>query len=481
MKPDNALPAHPSAALLPPQRVLIVEDNADTRTTLQELLELSLKLEVDTAGDGAQGLAMLQAKPYSLVITDLRMPKMSGMKMLEEIQRLELPVSCIVTTGHGSIADAVQAMRMGAYDFLTKPPDPQHLCLLVQRALAERALRDEVLALRQELQGKHSFKNVLSKNARMHEIFELIGHVAETATTVLIQGETGTGKEQLARAIHAASGHQREGQFIAINCAAIPETLLESELFGHEKGSFTGATAQRQGRFELADGGTLFLDEVGDIPSVMQIKLLRVLQERRFERIGGSESIHSDFRLIAATNQPLQKLVADGKFREDLFYRLNVVQIELPPLRDRQEDIPLLAMYFAQKFARPGQPVAQINPEAMEKLLAYEWPGNIRQLENAMERACITAPDSVITPAHLHLDTPSKQLLKGQQSIDLSRPLTEQLAELTAKFEKRYLRKALKRTRGHVGRCAKITGLSRRSITDKISQYGIDKQEFKEP
>lgn len=463
------------------QRLLVVEDNEDTRTSLKELLELSLHLTVDSAEDGQQALKMLEAQPYSVMITDLRMPKMSGMKLIEEVLNRKLPVTSIVTTGHGSIQDAVQAMRMGAYDFLTKPADPQHLVLLVKRALEERALRDEVVALREQLQNKHSFKNVLSKSPKMMEIFDLIGHISSTATTVLIQGETGTGKEQLARAVHDASAQYRSGPFIAINCAAIPETLLESELFGHEKGSFTGASTQRKGRFEMANGGTLFLDEVGDIPSVMQIKLLRVLQERKFERIGGSETIESDFRLIAATNQPLAKLVSQNKFREDLYYRLNVVQIELPPLRDRPEDITLLTTHFTQKYARPGHPPAQLTAEAMDLLLNFTWPGNIRQLENAIERACITASDGIITPKQLPLESRTGSSSSGSKmSVDISRPLPDQLSEVTSAFEKRYLRKMMKKTRGHVGRCAKLSGLSRRSITDKISQYGIDKSEFKE-
>lgn len=462
------------------QRVLVVEDEVDTRTSMQELLQLSLKIEVDVAADGEAALKLLETRDYSVVITDLRMPRMPGMKLIEEVQARRMPVTVIVTTGHGSIQDAVKAMRMGAYDFLTKPADPQHLCLLVKRALEERALRDEVISLREKLQARHSFKNVLSKNAKMHEIFELIGHVASSNTTVLIQGETGTGKEQLARAIHEASASHRKGSFVAINCAAIPETLLESELFGHEKGSFTGAATQRKGRFELADGGTLFLDEVGDIPANMQIKLLRVLQERRFERIGGTETIESDFRLIAATNQSLTKLVAQGKFREDLYYRLNVVQIELPPLRERPEDIALLTAHFTQKYAKLGAQPLLVSPEGMELLMNYEWPGNIRQLENAIERACITAPDGLITPQHLPLDQKHIGTNKSPIPIDINRPLPEQLNELTASFEKRYLQRVLKKTHGHVGRCAKISGLSRRSITDKIAHYGIDKSQFKE-
>jgi DNA-binding NtrC family response regulator len=312
----------------------------------------------------------------------------------------------------------------------------------------------------------------------MLEIFDLIGHISTTTTTVLIEGETGTGKEQIARAIHQASSAMRKGLLVAINCAALPETLLESELLGHEKGSFTGATTQRKGRFEQAHGGTLFLDEVGDIPLSMQVKLLRVLQERRFERVGGTDSIEVDVRVIGATNRPLQRLVKEGKFREDLFYRLNVVKIDLPPLRDRLEDIPLLATYFAEKYSRPGQPPCQVTPEAMERLLGHNWPGNIRQLENALERACVTARDGLIHPENLPPELMGTSQPRVPSHIDLSRSLPEQLADVVAHFEERYLRKALKKTHGHVGRSATISGLSRRSVTEKISLYKIDRTSY---
>jgi DNA-binding NtrC family response regulator len=464
----------------PLQRVLVVEDLEDTRASLQELLQMSLKLEVDTAEDGASALALLRQKPYSLVITDLRMPKLSGMKLLEAIQNERIPVTVIVTTGHGSVKDAVEAMRMGAYDFLTKPPDPQHLCLLVQRALRERALQDEVAALRQQLSKQHSFQNVLSRSRKMIDVFELISHIADTNATVIINGETGTGKEQVARAIHQASGLHRTGPFVAVNCGALNENLLESELFGHEKGSYTGADRKRIGRFELAHQGTLFLDEIGDVPMSMQIKLLRVLQERRFERVGGTEQIDVDVRVIAATHQDMEKLVKEGKFREDLYYRLNVVRIDLPPLRERVEDIPVLVESFCEKFARPNQKPPTVSAEAMEMLSKCPWPGNVRQLENAIERACVTARDGIIRVKDLPPDVGRRP--EGQKNpfrVDLTRKLPEQLAELVAFFEKRYIIRALRRTRGHVGKCAKITGLSRRSITDKISQYNIDKKEFK--
>jgi len=462
------------------QRILVVEDLEDARATLCELLETALGLQVDAAEDGARGIEMLGRNSYSLVVTDLQMPKLGGMKLLEHIQAKKIPVTVIVTTGHGSIKDAVAAMQFGAYDFLTKPADPDKLCLLVQRALKERALQDEVASLRAQLQGRHSFQNVLSKSSKMHDVFELIGNIAGTTSTVLIIGETGTGKEQIARAIHQASSENRSGQMVAVNCAAVPESLLESELFGHEKGSFTGAIAQRKGRFEQANKGTLFLDEVGDIPLHMQVKLLRVIQERRIERVGGTEPINIEVRLIAATHRSLDKMVRDGAFREDLYYRLNVIRIELPPLRDRLEDVPLLALHFAQKYSRGNTP-PEVDPAAMQILLDYSWPGNVRQLENAIERACVTSRDGVILPANLPPDltnasTPGKL---SPFSVDLARSLPEQMAEITGKFEERYLRKALRKTRGHVGKCAKITGLSRRSVTDKIAHYKIDKEEFK--
>lgn len=475
----HAKSAHAADATTPKRRILVAEDNEDTRLSLKKLLELALPVEVDTVADGNQALEALIERPYSILLTDLKMPKMSGMHLIQEVQERRLPVTVIVTTGFGSIDEAVQAMQLGAYNFLTKPPKAEHLCLIVRRALQERTLLDEVTSLRERLHNRYSFHNILTKNPKMHAVFELIGHVAQTSSTVLIEGDTGTGKEQVARAIHESSP-KRTGPMIAVNCAAVPETLLESELFGHEKGAFTSAVGQRKGRFELSDGGTLFLDEVGDVPAAMQAKLLRVLQERRFERVGGTETIEVDVRVIAATNRSLQKMVADGKFREDLYYRLNVVKIDLPPLRDRAEDIPLLAMHFAEKYARSGTRPKQIDPEAMEILLHYRWPGNIRELENAMERACVTSRDDWIRAENLPPEVLDPARTPPPAPIDLSRPLTDQLHELTAAFEERYLRQALAKTQGHVGRAAAIAGMSRRSISDKIIQYKIDRSKLKE-
>jgi DNA-binding NtrC family response regulator len=460
------------------RRVLIVEDNETACKQIQVFLETDPLISVDTASNGSEALKKLNERAYSVVVTDLKMPRIDGMQLLEEVQKQKLPVDVIITTGFGTVDHAVQAIKMGAADFLTKPLNLEHLKLVVQRALRERALEDEVTALREELQGQNAFHSILSKSARMHDVFELISHVAETISTVLIFGETGTGKELVARAVHEASPRRRL-PFVAVNCAALPESLLESELFGHEKGAFTSAVGQRKGRFEMAHGGTIFLDEVGEIPLAMQAKLLRVLQERRFERVGGTQTIETDVRVIAATNRDLLGLHKQGKFREDLYYRLNVVKIDLPPLCERAEDIPLLAEHFVQKFSRPDAPPKTISPEAMEALIQFRWPGNIRELENAIERACVTSRDGVLRPENLPADVLRPSRPRYQLPVDVSRPLTEQLTELTAAFEERYLRRALKRTGAHIGRTARLTGLSRRTITEKLALYQINKNDFK--
>ncbi|CAN5243415.1 acetoacetate metabolism transcriptional regulator AtoC [soil metagenome] len=467
------------------QQILVVEDMEDARTTLQQLLKLSLKIPVDVASNGVDALKMLIDTPYSLVITDLRMPKMSGMQMINEIEQRQLPVTVIVTTGHGSIIDAVQAMQQGAYDFLSKPVDPDHLVAMVKRALRERSLQDEVVALRQQLGDRYQFRDVLSKSPKMMSVFDLVSQVAQSNSTVLITGETGTGKEMIARAIHDASGARRSGPLVAVNCAAIPESLIESELFGHEKGSFTGAISQRKGRFEQASGGTLFLDEIGDLPPSMQVKLLRVLQERRIERVGGSEPITIDVRLVSATHRSLEKLVAEGTFREDLYYRLNVIKIELPPLRERPEDIALLANHFVQKYRRPGSIEPTIDPEAMAFLLDAPWPGNVRQLENAIERACVTCREMILRenlPPDIASAVPATPVATVKRSdgvADLSHPLAEQIAEVTRRLEEDFIRTALKKTHGNIGLCADLCGLSRRSITEKLHVYNIDKTQYK--
>ncbi len=462
------------------RRILLADDSKATSEQLQTLLQAGGQFKVDTVADGEAAYQALQEHPYSILLTDLKMPRLDGMMLIERVQERKLPVTIVVMTGYGSIDQAVQAMRAGAYDYLTKPVDSEHLRLVIERILRERTLQDEVLQLRQRLQEQYSFRGVLSVNPKMHAVFELIRSVAQTTTTVLIEGETGTGKEQVARAIHDASSTLRSGPFVAINCAALPETLLESELFGHEKGSFTGAIGQRVGRFEQANGGTLFLDEVGDIPTTMQAKLLRVLQERRFERVGGTASLEVDVRVIAATNRGLPEMVEKGRFREDLYYRLHVIKIDLPPLRERPEDIPLLATHFAGKHARLGERPPTFTPQAMEKLLNHAWPGNIRELENAIERACVTLREACIRIEDLPLEVLRVRSGDAGPRVDLSKPLPQLLREIVLDLERRYLIKAMRKSRGNVGRCAKISGLSRRSISAKLTEYNIRKESFKD-
>ena len=460
------------------RKILLVDDDSYSTTQLRKLLQ-SDELSVDAVSDGQAALEALTSTDYSVLITDLRMPGMGGMDLIREISQRRLTVTTIVTTAFGSIDRVVEAMRLGAYDFLTKPIDPTYLKLVMDRALKKRALQDEVLKLRQQLKENYSFHSIITKNQRMFKIFELVRHIAGTKSTVLIEGETGTGKELIARAIHY-SDEERAGNLISVNCAALPESLLESELFGHEKGSFTSADARRKGRFELADKGTIFLDEIGDISAAMQAKLLRVLQEKRFERVGGHDSIDVDVRVVAATNKSLEKEVKESKFREDLYYRLNVIKIELPPLRERPEDIPLLITHFLGKYVRPGDTPKKVAPEAMERLLSYRWPGNIRELENAIERAAVTTVGDTIGPDNLPTRVgggPHDE--RPRFEIDLKVPLSDYLRQVTEQIEREYILKALEKSRGNVGRCAELCGLSRRSISGKIGQYEIDKYPFK--
>jgi DNA-binding NtrC family response regulator len=460
------------------QRILLVKDQEGTHQQLRTLLESDSSIVIDTVDDGDGALEALNQQNYSVFFVDMQMAGLNALKLLETIQERRLPVTVIVLTDKQAIEKAVEAMQRGAYDFHTKPIDRLHLRLVLQRVLRERRLQDEVVFLREQLQHRHTFHNIISKSARMHAVFELITNVAMTNTTVLIEGETGTGKEKVAQAIHQAS-RDRTGPMVVVNCAAVPETLLESELFGHEKGAFTSAVGQRRGRFELAHGGTMFLDEVGDIPAAMQAKLLRVLQERRFERVGGTESIEVDVRVVAATNRSLLKLVEEGRFREDLYYRLNVVKIDLPPLRERKEDIPLLAACFVEKYARAGDPPKQISPRTMQTLLHYDWPGNIRELENAIERACVTSLNGSIELENLPPEILNGKPAKQPTAIDLAEPLPELLRRVSAEIEQEYIRKALEKSGGRVSRCASLCGLSRRSLSSKLTSYHIDKAMFK--
>ena len=383
------------------RRILVVDDSELICQQLSQLLALPDR-QIAFATDGTAALEWLVEHSCSLVLTDLRLPGISGLDLIKEIRKKDLPVTVIVMTGFATIEDTVEAIKLGAYDLVQKPLDTVGLELLVHHALEDRRLLDEVADLRCRLQRKSAYHNLLGQSPGMTEVFERVARVGSSSCTVLITGETGTGKELVAQAIHF-SDVTRRGPLVAINCAALPEHLLESELFGHERGAFTGADRQKKGRFELAQGGTLFLDEIGEMPLGMQAKLLRVLQDGRFERVGGTEAIQTDCRVIAATNVILAEAVASGRFREDLFYRLNVVSIEMPPLRARLEDIPLLVNHFLDKMAEKGLPIKTLSREALSRLMSYDWPGNVarararpragnRHHRRALDRAGNPAP-----------------------------------------------------------------------------------------
>ncbi|MEI6388266.1 MAG: sigma-54 dependent transcriptional regulator, partial [Spirochaetota bacterium] len=374
--------------------ILVADDEKNIREGLAEALTLE-GYRVIQAADGAEALKLVEAGDVDLVITDLRMPKLSGGELLKATasHRPGLPV--IVLTGHGTIEDAVAAMRSGAFDFLTKPVNLDHLSLLVRRSLATQELARKNRELEAEVEAQRRTSSIIGTSSEMRRIFELLRRVAPTRANVLVSGESGVGKELVADAIHNLSP-RRDGPFIKVHCAALAESLLESELFGHEKGAFTGAAARKKGRFELADGGTLFLDEIGEINQTVQIKILRVIQERRFERVGGEGTVEVDVRIVAATNRDLKKEVDEGRFREDLYYRLNVFEVFLPPLRERNTDILLLADHFVEKYAaRHRKDVRRLSTSAIDMLVAYHWPGNVRELENCMERAVLVCEGGV--------------------------------------------------------------------------------------
>ena len=461
------------------RRILVVDDTAESRDQLKVFLEQD-GAEVETACDAPTALEILRSRRFQLLITDLRMPEMSGLDLLAAVRAERMPFGVIMLTGHGDTAVALEAMKAGADDFVTKPFEPERFRILVRRVLERRRLIDELEGLRHHLKDEYSFHNIVSKSPKMRKIFELIEHVGPLGSAVLIHGETGTGKELVAQAIHATD--PRGGPFRAINCAAMVDSLLESELFGHERGAFTGADRQRLGQFELAHGGTLLLDEIGDVSPAMQAKLPRVLQSGEFERVGGTKTVRAEVRVIAASNKRLEDEVQAGRFRRDLFYRLNVIRIDLPPLRDRVEDIPLLAAHFLEKLeAKSTPPVTEIDHEAMQALVDYRWPGNVRELENAIKAAVAMADGSIIHAEAL----PAAISGRGSQNrtsaslVDIDRPLPDVTDELVRQVEREYFGQLLARYRGNVARCARHAGLSRRSVTQKLLRHGLDRTLFK--
>jgi len=459
------------------RRILVVDDSELVCQQVSQLLAHPDR-QIKVAYDGTTALEWLVERNFSVVLTDLGLPGINGLDLIREVRSRDLPVTVIVMTGNASIDSAVEAMKLGAYDYLLKPIDSVRLDVLVSQALEDRKLIDEVGALRQNLQERYASHNLLGKSPRMREVFNRVARVASSSCTVLITGETGTGKELVAQAIHYTDA-TRQGPLVAVNAAALPEPLLESEFFGHERGAFTGADRQKKGRFEQAKGGTLLLDEIGELPVGMQAKLLRVLQDGTFERVGGSEVIKADCRIIASTNLNLAQAVAAGRFREDLYYRLNVVSVELPPLRERLEDIPLLVEHFLERLRLRRMPEKSFSRETLSRLSRYEWPGNVRELEHVIEQVVVTTPGAVIEPENLPPQIVSTREEPFSLDFDLQRHLQSITDELTERVEKAYLLRVLERYRGRIDRCAVHCGLSRRSISEKLRRYRIDKAEFK--
>ena len=445
--------------------ILIVEDEAKMR----RLLELNLGEDGFTAlsaGDAETGVKLLRENTIDLVVTDLKLPGMNGLEFLQAIKRQNAALPVVVMTAFGTVETAVEAMKAGASDYVLKPFSLSEMRMVIRKELDVHALREENRSLREALGKRYAHPNVVARSTKMQEVLAIVERVAPTNSTVLLGGESGVGKDLVARAIHEKS-RRASGPFIKINSSAIPENLLESELFGYERGAFTGATASKPGKFELADKGTLFLDEIGDVPPAIQVKLLRVLQEREFERLGGTRTVKVDVRLIAATNRDLREALEQGTFREDLYYRLNVVPIDIAPLRQRKEDIPDLVNLFISRFAGDsGKPVRSITPEAMQILVNYHWPGNVRELQNIIERACALAKGTVLESADVHLDLRPAKTANGAANF-LPEGMTLE------HWEDEMIQEALRRANGNKSQAARLLGLSRNALRYRLSKIGI--------
>lgn len=453
------------------ENILIIDDSPEILTQFCNFLKEE-GFEVETASDGQAGIAKIEKRFYDLIVTDLKMPGLDGMQVLKYVQENSPDSICIILTGYGTVKNAVEAIKLGAFDYLTKPIKLDEILITLRRALEYRNLRRENINLKNQLRKKYRFENIIGDSEKMQKIFEVIEKVADSDSTILILGESGTGKELIAKAIHYNS-YRREGPFIPVNCAAIPSELLESELFGHEKGAFTNAIRTRIGRFELANGGTIFLDEIGDMSPVLQSKLLRVLQDRQFERIGGIKTIKTDIRVIAATHQDLKLAVEQKRFREDLYYRLNVIPIHLPPLRERKSDIPLLAHHFLEHFNRTKKKkIKGFTKEAMDKLIQYNWPGNVRELENTIERVVILLDGEFIKPQdlpekfqNLTWENPSQEIIIPDEGISLEEAVNE--------FEKKLIMQALQKTGWVKNKAARLLNLNRTTLIEKIKRQNL--------
>jgi len=449
--------------------VLVIEDKDIMRDMLSKSLEAE-GYEVETAKDGEGGLEKAREKKYDVVLADLKLPKMNGIEVLTSLKDMDQDAAVILMTAYGTIETAVEAMREGAFDFLTKPFDTDHLSVLIRRAMENRRLVAENVLLREELGHHLGYAEIIGKCEKMQDVSRLIQKVAPSDTTALLLGESGTGKELFARAIHSLS-NRKKGPYVAINCAAIPRELLENELFGSERGAYTGSVARKMGKFEIAQGGTIFLDEVGDLDIALQAKLLRVLQDRTFERLGGTKTITVDVRVIAASNTDLKKAVEKGQFREDLFYRLSVFPITIPPLRDRREDIPELADYFVQKYCvEMKKPKKRISAEAMSLLDKYHWPGNVRELENTVERAIILCEGKKILPEHLAIRIPSPHEIRLREGAGLK----EVGQHAQGEAERALITRVLTQVRGNKRKAAQALKIDYTTLFEKIKKYAID-------
>jgi DNA-binding NtrC family response regulator len=448
--------------------ILVIEDDAPQLRTLTGFLK-EQDFNVVWSSSGTGGVRMAQKQPIDLVLTDYKMPDKNGLDVLREIKKINPEIAVILMTAYGNVEIAVQAMKEDAFDYLTKPIDLDELEIIVRKALERKQLVSENRELRRQLEERYRFDEIISGSAEMEEVINTAGRAARSKATVLIRGESGTGKELIAKAIHYASP-RKDGRFVAVNCAALSENLLESELFGHEKGAFTGADRQRKGRFEQADGGTLFIDEIGDISVGTQVKLLRVLQERKFERVGSNETIQVDVRVITATNRELEKMVERGDFREDLFYRLNVISVSIPPLRDRKGDISPLISHFISRYASENdKEIEGVSKEAMDILMKYDYPGNVRELENAIERAVVMTRRTLITTEDLPI-----HIRSAQSELDTSHQMTgKSLPEIVENLERHLIAGALAEADGNQSKAAEALGISERNLRYKLKKYGI--------
>jgi len=454
------------------EQVLVVDDEEDLRKAIVDILTLD-GFEVDQAGSAEESAEKLSQTAYDVLITDHNLPGKTGVELLEESLVRYPEIIGIIITGYGTIETAVNAMKKGAYNYLTKPFKLVELPVMVRKGLKERHLRFENQYLRKQLDERYGFDNIIGTGRGMKRIFELVETIAGLTSTVLIQGETGTGKELIAKAIHFNS-QRKDQKMVSINCGAIPENLLESELFGHVKGAFTGAVQTRIGRFEQANGGTIFLDEIGNMPLALQVKLLRVLQEREFERVGGNSTVKVDVRIIAATSSNLEQMVKDGTFREDLYYRLNVIPIDLPPLRERREDIPLLVQRFIEHFCETHKlDLKTISPHVLKVLMAYDWPGNVRQLENIVERmVALTANRPAILPADLPGEIQNRDSLNFVPLIEIPEGGIS-FQDVVTDMERELIVQSLRKTNGNKKLAAKLLNLKRTTLIEKIKRIGL--------